>query len=236
VNLTGTATSPGGPTPLTIDTQFMSCSAGVCTLPTVNLFPGNFFTTGVSAAGGTQPYRWSIVAGALPAGVRLVATTGLIFGNGPPVGTYRFTVQVRDAAGSTAVLPVQLVSVPAPGPGAPGCQHGPKKSATLSGPAIVGKVPSGQAIADESALSVCGGGFTLVNVSVKNVNMADGTVLWVTLDGRPIGRIRLSGGSGSIKTYNDGAQDLRFDHIDVYPHTPPFLLGDPTVLTSTAFS
>ncbi len=56
--LTGTGT--GTPPPLAIDTQFFTCSGGVCDIGAgSNVFVSNFFTTSFEATGGTSPYNWS---------------------------------------------------------------------------------------------------------------------------------------------------------------------------------
>jgi hypothetical protein len=55
-------------------------------------------------------------------------------------------------------------------------------------PAVGGTTPGGQAIGDQSQLTACGG-FTVIRASVKNVNLPNGTPLWGTLGGEPIGRI-----------------------------------------------
>ncbi|HWR53098.1 MAG TPA: Ig domain-containing protein [Bryobacteraceae bacterium] len=59
------------------------------------------YSFALSAAGGTAPYQWSVTNGALPAGLAL-NTSGAISGTASSAGTFRFTVQVRDAAGATA--------------------------------------------------------------------------------------------------------------------------------------
>src|SRR5262249_41771957 len=50
----------------------------------------------------------------------------------------------------------------------------------LSGPAFNGRTPSGEASADDTQFSGCGG-FSLLTVQVEDVNLPDGTQLWVTL-------------------------------------------------------
>jgi hypothetical protein len=69
---------------------------------------------------------------------------------------------------------------------------------TLTGPAIGGVVPQGQALADMSRFS--SGGSTTLTVQIKNVNLANGVVLQVTLDFTPVGTITLSGGAGTLVT------------------------------------
>jgi len=66
----------------------------------------------------------------------------------------------------------------------------------LTGPAINGVVPEGLATADQSQFS--SGGSTILTVTVKSVNLPDGTVLDVVLDFTPIGSITLAGGRGSM--------------------------------------
>ena len=68
----------------------------------------------------------------------------------------------------------------------------------LSGAAIGGIVPEGQALADESQFAA--GGSTILTVQVKNVNLPDGTVLPVTLDFSPVGSITLSKREGTLRT------------------------------------
>ena len=50
----------------------------------------------VVATGGVTPYSWSVVGGALPAGLSLNATSGTISGRATTNGTYNFTLQVAD--------------------------------------------------------------------------------------------------------------------------------------------
>ena len=57
------------------------------------------------AAGGTRPYKYAIKSGALPGGLKLSPTTGMISsvpGETIVIGPYRFTLEVTDAMNSTA--------------------------------------------------------------------------------------------------------------------------------------
>jgi hypothetical protein len=58
---------------------------------------GSPYYGGFSADGGTQPYKWSIVAGQLPPGLSLVNNN--LSGTPKTAGTYTFTVKVADNAG-----------------------------------------------------------------------------------------------------------------------------------------
>jgi hypothetical protein len=216
--LTGSGTTPAGTTApaLAIDTRFMTCGGGVCDIGAgSNVFVNNFFTTTFLAGGGTQPYRWS---GTLPAGMTL-RPSGLALGAPTALGTSTFQVTVTDAAGDTATGTFSLTVTNPPPPTPPGCQTGGSLREALSGSSIGGQTPSGQATADESKFSGCGG-FSLLSVQVKNVNLADGTVLWVTLDFKPVGTITLRGGSGTMAQYDLGRFGVSRDAIRVYSALP----------------
>ena len=56
------------------------------------------YSTPLSASGGNLPYRWSVLSGSLPKGLRLNRATGVISGvpSNKDSGTYIFTVKVVD--------------------------------------------------------------------------------------------------------------------------------------------
>jgi hypothetical protein len=87
---------------------------------------------------------------------------------------------------------------------------------TLTGPAINGVVPEGQALADMSQFLT--GGDTIMTVQVKKVNLPDGTVLAVTLDFTPIGNITLSRNEGTL-VKNLGHFGVSRDQVRVYNGT-----------------
>jgi hypothetical protein len=217
-SLTGTGTTAPGTTapPLAIDTQFFTCTNGVCDVGAgSNVFVNNFFTTTFRATGGTEPYTWS---GTLPAGLTL-RPSGLALGAPSTLGTQTFQVTVTDATGATATGTFSLTVTNPPPPTPPGCQTGGTKKNPLSGPTFNGKTPSGQATADMTQFSGCGG-FSLLSAQVKNVNLPDGSVLWVTLDFKPVGTITLRGGSGTMPTYNMGRFGVSNDDVRVYSALP----------------
>jgi large repetitive protein len=62
--------------------------------------PGEAYTAQLEAVGGTGAYSWSVIEGALPAGLTLAAS-GTISGTPTALGSATFTVRVTDAAGAT---------------------------------------------------------------------------------------------------------------------------------------
>ncbi|MEK6284687.1 MAG: matrixin family metalloprotease [Acidobacteriota bacterium] len=80
----GSGPAPGG-TPVSITT--VGVNEGVV---------GRLYNTTLTAAGGTPPYRWSLVGGALPPGLNL-ATNGTIDGVPSLASSYSFAVQVFDS-------------------------------------------------------------------------------------------------------------------------------------------
>jgi Putative Ig domain len=233
VTLTGTGGGTGGgPTPLVIATPGMPCNAGVCD-PTGGSpqITGNFWAAAFTATGGTAPYTWSATA-PLPAGLSLTPD-GLVYGTLPAVGTVSFTLEATDSAGASATQQFSFSVVSAPAPGPQNCQRGSTVREPLSGSAIGGRVPSGQAQEDESNLTACGG-FGILSVSVSNVNLPDGTVLWVSFDFKPVGTITLAGGKGSMRPYNLGDFGARFDQVAVTSGPPGS--ASSTVVSGGSFS
>ena len=62
----------------------------------------------LNAIGGTKPYTWATIDGALPDGLELNADTGVISGTPTEGGTFNFTVEVSDAAEATATRELSL--------------------------------------------------------------------------------------------------------------------------------
>ena len=89
--------------PLTVATS--SLPSGTATLA----YPAQTLT----ASGGTTPYNWSIVSGALPQGLSL-SSSGTISGTPTTAGTSTFLVQVRDNASVTATQSFNVTVNPPP--------------------------------------------------------------------------------------------------------------------------
>jgi hypothetical protein len=75
---------------------------------------GAFYSQTLRATGGVTPYRWSIVSGALPDGLGLIAGNGILSGTATTAGTFAFTVQVTDSnspqGSDTQALSITIVA------------------------------------------------------------------------------------------------------------------------------
>ncbi|GFO55190.1 hypothetical protein GMSM_21970 [Geomonas sp. Red276] len=67
------------------------------------------------ATGGRMPYTWSVTQGALPAGLTLNPSTGVISGTPTASGTSSFVITVTDADLRTATSSTYSLATPAPG-------------------------------------------------------------------------------------------------------------------------
>jgi len=92
----------------------------------------------------------------------------------------------------------------------------------LTGSAINGVVPTGEATADMSQFAA--GGSTKLTVHVSSVNLPDGTPLQVTFDFKPMGTIALSRGAGTLVA-NLGHFGVSFDQVRVNYGSSTILSG-----------
>lgn len=68
---------------------------------------GISYSTALAASGGTPPYTWSLLNGALPPGLGL-SSSGVISGTPSTSGTFNFSVQVDDSEPSGQIATAQL--------------------------------------------------------------------------------------------------------------------------------
>ena len=83
-------------------------------LPNGNI--GGPYDAVLTAIGGKPPYTWSVVAGSLPIGLSLAASTGAITGTPATAGSFAFTVQVTDSSFTPLSAQQQFTLVPSTGP------------------------------------------------------------------------------------------------------------------------
>jgi len=114
-----TATDAGGCSgsrPYTITIANPGC-------PAITLSPGTLppgvvgtpYSQSVTATGGTAPYTFTIISGALPTGLSLNPATGLISGVPLQPGLFGFTIRATDSSGCTGARPYTLTIIAAVG-------------------------------------------------------------------------------------------------------------------------
>jgi Ice-binding-like/Putative Ig domain/IPTL-CTERM motif len=86
-----------------------------------------FYTQTITASGGPEPYYYSVAPGALPGGLNLDPTTGVLSGKATTPGCFTFTVTVIDANGCsssivyTICVKCNVTILPATLPGGTAC-------------------------------------------------------------------------------------------------------------------
>jgi hypothetical protein len=71
------------------------------------------YTHQLQGAGGSPPYNWTLATGALPAGLTLNLTTGVISGKPTAAGTFIFTVSLKDSTNTTSFsTPLRIIVAP----------------------------------------------------------------------------------------------------------------------------
>jgi hypothetical protein len=92
------------PLSITVAAPPLSVSA----IPALETVMGLSFNYQLSVTGGTSPYTWSAASGAIPPGLNLSATAGLISGTPTAGCLFTFSVTVRDSASVSATATVQI--------------------------------------------------------------------------------------------------------------------------------
>ncbi|HBY62448.1 MAG TPA: hypothetical protein DEH78_21710, partial [Solibacterales bacterium] len=151
---------PAAPPPLIVNTGE--------TLPAGTV--GGAYEQTLRAEGGVPPFTWAIADGTLPAGLTL-SPAGVVGGTPSSAGTFRFTVRVRDFAGSTAVRAITLTIVNT-------------SRLTMNGPQVLAAATAG---VDYSASFTATGGSPPYRWSLEASTAAPGLALSSAgvLSGRP---------------------------------------------------
>jgi hypothetical protein len=103
--LTATSKANAGKSTKVVVTVAAKPQIQVAKLPTA--VAGKAYDAGLSVQGGVAPFKWSIVAGSLPPGLSLNATSPSIVGIPTTLGSYTFTLQIVDSS-----TPPQTVTLP----------------------------------------------------------------------------------------------------------------------------
>lgn len=91
--------------------QFSILVAQGLTIATTQLLNGTVntpYSQTLNAAGGAQPYYWSVIAGSLPPGLSVSSPGGVISGTPTLSGNFSFTVRLTDAASLTATQVLKI--------------------------------------------------------------------------------------------------------------------------------
>jgi uncharacterized protein (TIGR03437 family) len=119
-SFTAKVTDSSAPTPLTATQVYNVTIRAALTITTTSLPNGTVgvaYSQALAASGGTPPYsNWTVSSGALPGGLKLNASSGVI--GGTPTTTtgspFAFSVTVKDSAGLTSVPAAFLLSIMSP--------------------------------------------------------------------------------------------------------------------------
>ena len=131
---------------VTLDTNNVNTCGALPVCPVVIVNPatlpngtvGTPYNQAVSATGGTAPHTFFVSSGALPTGLVLNATTGVISGTPTTAATFNFTITAADATGCLGSRPYTMIVA------APGCTAITLNPATL--PPGVTAVPYSQSV------------------------------------------------------------------------------------------
>jgi hypothetical protein len=150
-NSAGSATSNAAT--LTVNAASSTLQISTTSLPGATL--SGAYNGTLAASGGTTPYTWSLVSGGLPTGLAL-SSGGTLSGTPSLLGSFPFTVQVKDAAAHTASSNFSINVV---NPVASASISSPANGGTISGTVNVSGTASDSVAVSSVQLSVDNGAY-----------------------------------------------------------------------------
>jgi hypothetical protein len=131
---------------------------------------GTQFQADLTAAGGVQPYRWSVASGVWPPELSLNSNSGAISGTASQSGQFDFSIQVSDSSSPTPQIAVKsmILSVVLALPASPALPTLPQATVDLTMPTQTGtvwNVPAGDAATLQSDINSANCGDTIVLVA-----------------------------------------------------------------------
>jgi hypothetical protein len=151
-NSAGSVTSSAAT--LTVNAASTTLTISTAQLPGGTVAGG--YSSTLAATGGTSPYSWSVLSGALPNGLAL-SSDGVVSGTPSLAGSFTFTAQVKDASAATASRNFS-VNVASPTPTV--AITSPSSGATVSGTVSVSGTASDSVAISSVQVSLDGGSYS----------------------------------------------------------------------------
>jgi len=108
-NFTARVTDNVGATATKALSIVINAALSITTSSLPNGAVGSAYNQTLARSGGTTPFTWAISSGSLPAGLTLVASSGVISGTPTASGTSNFTARVTDNVGATATKALSII-------------------------------------------------------------------------------------------------------------------------------
>jgi uncharacterized protein (TIGR03437 family) len=206
-SIEGSPASPAGAYQAVIEVTDASGAVAVLSLPITTMaldianpmmpaaVVGQTYYHVLTATGGQEPYDWSVAAGSLPAGLRLLRD-GTVVGIAAETGTYEFAAQVSDTQRARATVRVSL----------------PVKVDEASAIEVMHAATSERAVAGATWVNVFGRNLAPATLQARAAGEADlvGGQLPVELDGITV---RVGGSPGRLGFVSPGQVNVLLPEI-----------------------